>query len=92
VTAVLPVAAPVPAPTAMSLVAIVAGRRYRVTAVEGDDALAHRLAACGLWLGAIVERLGQAPFGNPLLVRVHGYRLALRTSEAARVSVVESPS
>jgi Fe2+ transport system protein FeoA len=76
----------------MSLVAIAAGRRYRVTAVAGDDALAHRLVACGLWPGATVERLGHAPFGNPLLVRVHGYRLALRTNEAARVSIVECAS
>jgi len=65
-------------------------RRYRVVAVAGDDALARRLLASGLWAGAGIERLGQAPFGDPLLFRLHGFRLALRASEAARVSVVEA--
>lgn len=64
--------------------------RYRVIAVAGDDALARRLAAFGVWAGAMIERLGQAPFGDPLLFRLHGYRLALRAKEAARVTVVEA--
>jgi ferrous iron transport protein A len=64
--------------------------RYRVVEVTGDDALAQRLAAFGLWAGAMIERLGQAPFGDPLLFRLHGYRLALRANEAARVTVVEA--
>jgi ferrous iron transport protein A len=58
-----------------------------VRAVAGDDALARRLAAAGLWPGVRVEQIGRAPFGDPLLFRVHGYRLALRRSEAARVQV-----
>lgn len=58
-----------------------------VIAVRGSDALARRLAGCGLWPGASVERIGAAPFGDPLLFRVHGYRLALRRDEAARVQV-----
>lgn len=72
------------------LSASVPSRRYVVVAVDGDDALAHRLLASGLWAGAVVERLGQAPFGDPLLFRLHGFRLALRSSEAARVRVVEA--
>ena len=64
-----------------------------VVEVTGADALAHRLAACGLWPGARVEWIGRAPFGDPLLFRLHGYRLALRRSEAERVlvRVVEVP-
>lgn len=72
------------------LSASVTARRYLVVAIDGDDVLAHRLHACGLWAGALVERLGQAPFGDPLLFRVHGFRLALRASEAVRVRVVEA--
>jgi Fe2+ transport system protein FeoA len=66
------------------------GRSYRVLGVDGDDALAHRLVACGFWAGAVVERLLQAPFGDPLLFRLHGFRLALRVDEASRVRVVEA--
>ena len=62
-------------------------RPVTVVQVIGDDALAHRLGACGLWPGARVECIGRAPFGDPLLFRLHGYRLALRRSEAERVLV-----
>ncbi|MCB9879756.1 MAG: ferrous iron transport protein A [Planctomycetes bacterium] len=60
----------------------------RVEAVTGDDALAARLAAVGFWPGAEVERITAAPFGGPLLFRLHGFRFALRRSEAMRVQVV----
>ena len=63
------------------------GQRVAVVEVTGGDALAHRLAACGLWHGARIECIGRAPFGDPLLFRLHGYRLALRRSEAERVLV-----
>ncbi|MBZ0150498.1 MAG: FeoA domain-containing protein [Planctomycetes bacterium] len=67
------------------------GRRCCATVVHvaGDDALSRRLAASGFWSGAVVERLGAAPFGDPLLFRLHGYRIALRREEAARVVVEE---
>ena len=68
------------------------GQLLEVREVLGDDALAQRLRASGLWAGTIVEVLGRAPFGDPLLFRLHGFRLALRRNEAARVtgSLVES--
>ena len=63
------------------------GQEVAVVEVTGGDGLAHRLAACGLWPGAKIEWIGRAPFGDPLLFRLHGYRLALRRSEAERVLV-----
>ena len=66
--------------------------RHRVgiiLGVDGEDALVQQLEASGLWRGVSIERLATAPFGDPLLFRVHGYRLALRHSEAARVRVRE---
>jgi Fe2+ transport system protein FeoA len=65
---------------------------YVVVAVIGNDALAQRLLAHGLWPGAVVERLQQAPFGDPMLFRLHGFRLALRRGEADRVTVAEAAS
>lgn len=57
-----------------------------LTIASGTDAeLAASLVAAGLWEGAEVECLGAAPFGDPLRYRLHGYRLALRRSEAAAV-------
>ena len=66
---------------------VAAGQEYEVVAVAGEDALSERLAASGLWRGAVIERLASAPFGDPVLFRLHGYRLALRRSEAERVTV-----
>ena len=62
------------------------GQVLEVREVAGDDALAHRLRASGLWPGTLVETLGRAPFGDPLLFRLHGFRLALRRNEAARIT------
>jgi Fe2+ transport system protein FeoA len=59
----------------------------QVVAVEGDDALAQRLADHGLWRGTLVELVTTAPLGDPMLFRLRGYRLALRREEAARVLV-----
>lgn len=83
-----PVAADYATPAAaVPLTALADGELAAVATVAGTDLLAQRLAALGLWPGAVVERLAAAPFGDPLLFRLHGYRLALRRSEAARVQV-----
>ena len=71
----------------LDLASAPAGATLIVVSVAGDDALARRLTASGLWPGVPVERIGRAPFGDPLLFRLHGYRLALRRSEASRVQV-----
>jgi ferrous iron transport protein A len=78
-----------PSAARQPLSAIARGARAVVVGVLGDDSLAERLRASGLWPGAPVEALARAPFGGPLLVRVHGFRLALRREEAARVEVAE---
>lgn len=80
-------------PAPFCLLRAARGQLVVVAEVTGGDALAHRLAACGLWPGARIEWIGRAPFGDPLLFRLHGYRLALRRSEAERVLVrlVEVP-
>lgn len=64
-----------------------AGQVVCVVDVVGADALAQRLTAAGIWPGTRMELLGKAPFGDPLLFRLHGYRLALRRSETERVRV-----
>ena len=63
------------------------GQRLRVVGIAGDDLLAQRLRASGLWDGTEIELLGKATFGDPLLFKLHGFRLALRGNEAERVLV-----
>ena len=74
----------------LRLDAVPRGIQVEVIGVDGDDAISERLAASGIWQGAVLERIASAPFGGPLLYRLHGYRLALRRAEAARVCVVVS--
>jgi ferrous iron transport protein A len=46
----------------------------------------------GLLEGEELELLGRAPWGDPLDVRLRGYRLSLRVSEARRVHVQPCPT
>ena len=70
-----------------TLAAVALRQPVAVVDVHGDDELAARLHATGLWPEVVVEIVGAAPFGDPLLVQLHGFRLALRRSEAARITV-----
>lgn len=76
-----------PAEGVASLAATVRDRSYLVVGIDGGDALAGRLADLGLWPGTTVQLLTTAPFGDPMLFWLHGFRLALRRDEAARVRV-----
>lgn len=64
------------------------GQKAAIVAVRSEGALARRLVDMGLGRGALVEVEGIAPAGDPIRIRIRGYRLALRRSEAAAISVV----
>lgn len=55
----------------------------------GDPAVIDRLLAMGLTEGERVEVLRFAPLGDPIEIRVRGYNLSLRRSEA-RVVLIKS--
>lgn len=59
----------------------------RISAVAGPDHLVQRLMEMGLLEGEPVEVVGFAPFGDPIHLRLRDYRLSLRKSEAACVTV-----
>ena len=63
------------------------GELVRVVQIVGEDSLSIRLMEMGLTPGVDVVLVGTAPLGDPLEFEVLGYRLSLRRSEAARVSV-----
>ena len=67
------------------------GQKARVEAVGGDDAIVQRLLEMGLLEGEEIEVLGFAPLGDPMEIRLGDYRLSLRRSEAARVTVTALP-
>ena len=63
------------------------GQRVIVERVVGRDRVAKRLMEMGIVPGVRVRIVKKAPFGDPIEVRVRGYNLALRVSEAGTVEV-----
>ena len=91
----LDVAAHVSHPTSrvtpeLSLAELPIGARARVIAVTGSGAIARRLLEMGVVPGAPVRVIKTAPLGDPMEVRIRGYHLALRRTEAQTITVVMS--
>src|SRR3954471_10570564 len=63
------------------------GATARVTGVSGSGAVTRRLLEMGVVPGAPVRIIKAAPLGDPIEVRVRGYHLALRRTEAQTIMV-----
>ncbi len=63
------------------------GATARVINVAGDSALEQRILEMGLLPGAEVKVIRDALLGDPVEIKVMGYRLSLRRSEAACIEV-----
>lgn len=63
------------------------GKRARVTAVHGSGRVTRRLMEMGVLPGVPIQIVKSAPFGDPIEVRVRGYSLAMRRSEADAIEV-----
>lgn len=73
----------------MTLADLPIGAKAKVVSVSGDSAVSKRLMEMGVIPGVFVWVVKFAPFGDPLEIRVRGYNLALRKSEAGAVEVSE---
>ena len=62
------------------------GERGKVAAIDGGH-VGRRLMDMGLTSGSEIEMQGVAPMGDPIEIKVRGYNLSLRKSEAASVKV-----
>ena len=58
-----------------------------MTAVGGEGDAARRLMDLGLIRGTTVEVVRRAPLGDPLEVKLRGFMLTLRRSEAEHITV-----
>lgn len=63
------------------------GEEAQVISVEGNNRISKRLMEMGVVPGVSVKIIKCAPFGCPLEIRVRGYHLALRRSEAETIEV-----
>jgi DtxR family Mn-dependent transcriptional regulator len=63
------------------------GERGRVARVEATGAVRQRLLDMGLLPDTVIELERLAPAGDPVWIRLQGYQLSLRRSEARTVQV-----
>jgi Fe2+ transport system protein FeoA len=63
------------------------GSSARVIAVNGGGRVAQRLMEMGVIPGVSVKVVRTAPFGDPIEIKVRGYSLAMRRSEAMTIDV-----
>lgn len=63
------------------------GKDARVLSVNGTGAITRRMMEMGVIPGVTVQVVKMAPFGDPIEIRVRGYNLAMRRSEADAIEV-----
>lgn len=66
------------------------GSRVRVKRINSKGGLRNRLVEMGFLKGTEVEVARVAPLGDPIEVKIKGFRLSLRKSEAAEIEVESS--
>ncbi len=71
----------------MNLTNLPIGTKATVIAINGSNAITKRLMEMGIVPGVSVRVVKSAPFGDPLEIRVRGYNLAMRKSEADSIEV-----
>ena len=63
------------------------GQSARVLRVHGAAALRRRIMELGFTPAVEVQLRKTAPFGDPLEIRLRGYSLSLRRTEAALIEI-----
>jgi ferrous iron transport protein A len=71
----------------MTLAEVPAGQAVRVVTIMGETDIAKRLMEMGVVPGVAVKVVKSAPFGDPIQLRLLGYDLAVRRTEANIVEV-----
>jgi Fe2+ transport system protein FeoA len=71
----------------MILTKLPIGETAKVVSVKGNNSVTKRLMEMGVVPGVAVKIVKTAPFGDPIQIRVRGYSLAMRKSEAEAIEV-----
>lgn len=71
----------------MKLTNLPVGKTAKVLSIDGNTPITKRLMEMGVVPGVAVRLVKSAPFGDPLEIRVRGYNLAMRKSEAQTIEV-----
>jgi ferrous iron transport protein A len=70
---------------ARTLSSLAPGESGVIARLDTSGAVLYKLMELGLWPGETVRLVRRAPLGDPLIVSLMSYHLALRKSEAERI-------
>lgn len=64
------------------------GEKAKIEAIKGNDKLSKRLSALGLTQGTEIQLKRIAPLGDPLVVTLRGFDLAIRKKDAKNIILI----
>lgn len=66
------------------------GQRAVISSVDIEHSAAARLVEMGFTPGSMVEFIGSSPFGDPVMMKLRGYTIAVRKSDLSALEVSDS--
>ena len=74
----------------MSICDLRPGEKALIEGISGDEKLTKRLLALGCIEGTEVSLKVTAPFGDPLVINLRGFDLAIRKKDAENIFIKSS--
>lgn len=74
----------------MSICDLKLGEKGLVDVIEGDEKLVKRLLALGATEGTQVTIKNAAPLGDPIIINLRGFDLAIRKKDAKKIFIKET--
>ncbi len=63
------------------------GDKAKVVKISGKASLRRKLLDMGIVSGTSIELIRHAPLGDPVQIKIKGYHLSLRKSEASHIFI-----
>ncbi|MCK5294532.1 MAG: ferrous iron transport protein A [Arcobacteraceae bacterium] len=63
------------------------GQKYKIAKLHTKGKLMHKLLDMGFVEGTEIEIVREAPFYDPMELKIHNYNVSLRKSEASLIEV-----
>ncbi len=73
----------------MSICDLKPGEKGYIHSISGDEKLTKRLFALGLIKGTEILFKNAAPLGDPLIINIRGFNLAIRKNDAKNIFLKE---
>lgn len=74
----------------MSIYDLRPGQTGVINNVKGDQKLAKRLSALGFVQGTKVKLQNYAPLGDPVIIQIRGFKVAIRKNDSKSIYLEEA--